>query len=120
MSSIIVLKQGDLLEYTRDMKGKSDLPNRMTVRAVVRGFEVTRSKQTGEMSVSVWLFEGSQQLGEPTEMDGKTVTEGIIDRKRELIALDLDYLLSLDPTVVRGGNSPRDLTNFEVGSNHER
>lgn len=116
MSSDVLLGHGDLLEYHRETKGEPNLPDEITVRAIVRGFEVTERDYTGEINISVWLYEGAIQLGEPEERDGMTVTEGVIDRERELVAFDLDYLLSLDPTVVRRGNSPRELTLFEVGS----
>lgn len=124
MASEIIFQMGDLLEYTREFPGHSDLPDRMTVRGIVRGFEVSRpthaSADADDTYVSVWLYEGAEQLGEPTAdtIDGVdvTVTEGRIDRPRELVAFGLDYLISIDPEVVRRGVSPRELDNFIVGS----
>lgn len=115
--SDIILRSGDLIEYTREMKGDARLPEEMTVRAVVRGFEVQQDDETGETSVGVWLFEGASQIGAPEEQgQGTTVRDARWDRPRELLCLGLEYVLSLDPVVISPGNSPRDMQNFEIRS----
>lgn len=119
MSGDVVLRQGDLIEYTRPMRGRPDLPGEMTVRAVVRGFTVIDGDRSEGHRVSVWLHEGAVQFGEPEEGEragAPTVeTEVRQDKEPELIGYGLGHLLELEPEVVSPGNSPRDLGNFEVG-----
>lgn len=120
MSSDILFGYGDLLEYTRETKGEPSLPEEMAMRGIVMGFEVQKSYEDGEVSVSVWLYEGAQQpLGEAeNKKPGDTEyveRETRVDKRYEMVSLDHEYLVSLEPKVVQRGNSPRELTNFMVG-----
>lgn len=120
MSGDVYFASDDLLEYTRPVSLEGETEQKtLTLRGVVRGFEV---EENGK--VSVWLYEGAMvsepesiQLelddeGEPVKKDARTYDT---PKHPDLIALGLDYLLSLEPEVVRRGNSPREMTNFMVG-----
>lgn len=119
MAGDVYFGHGDLLEYTRTV---SPSRREMTLRAVVMGFTIIdrRSDQRHEsdFSMTVWLYEGNVQLGKPEDKDLNdiSIVETAIktDKEPELVGLDIHDLIEMDPVVIRQGNSPREVTNFEV------
>lgn len=114
----VFFSHGDLLEYTRPF-GES---HERTVRGIVMGFTILHraddQRYESDYSMSVWMYEGSVQLGEPKERERAGVqvveTEIKTDREPELVAYEVGQLISFEPEVVRHGNNPRELTNFDT------
>lgn len=112
MSGDILFAQGDLLEYARPTKGLAGRggDRHVTVRAVVLGFAVRKDGRT-----RVWLYEGAEQLGDWSEEGDARTLEGIIDKEREIVIWKADELVEFPGfQVVRRGNHPTELTNFDL------
>lgn len=105
---------GDLIEYTRPVKGEPSHDRPITVRGVVVGFSIAEDPD-GTVVTRVWVREGASQYGTWEETENGRVMEGITEKETELVIWKARNLLSFDNfRVVREGNSPVERTNFVV------